>query len=210
MNKKFWIYGLFSFILLTTIAIVSIVLLNSNKAVNSDLKKKSLTKNNPPAIAIKADNNDQQNLKVTSSPTGQLTSQQIDGGAKQNDVDPSTFAQYEKYKNSTNCLFGELNIGTGAGVAAGSKAAINYSGWLTNGTLFDRTKTDASGNQQPFLFTEGAHEVLSGIEECIAGMKVGGRRLIIVPPAVGYGSKAQGNIPENATLVFEVTLVAAQ
>jgi len=209
MNKKFWIYSLSSFILLTTIAIVSIVLLN-NKAVNSDLKKKSLTINNPPAVAIKADSNDQQNLKVTSSPTGQLNSQQIDGSAKQNDVDPSTFAQYEKYKNSTNCLFGELNIGTGATVTAGSKVAMSYSGWLTNGTLFDRTKTDANGNQQPFLFTEGAHEVLSGIEECVAGMKAGGRRLIIVPPAVGYGSKAQGNIPENATLVFEVTLVAAQ
>jgi len=209
MNKKFWIYSLSSFILLTTIAIVSIVLLN-NKAVNSDLKKKSLTINNPPAVAIKADSNDQQNLKVTSSPTGQLNSQQIDGSAKQNDVDPSTFAQYEKYKNSTNCLFGELNIGTGATVAAGSKVAMSYSGWLTNGTLFDRTKTDASGDQQPFLFTEGAHEVLSGIEECVSGMKVGGRRLIIVPPAVGYGSKAQGSIPENSTLVFEVALVAAQ
>jgi FKBP-type peptidyl-prolyl cis-trans isomerase len=210
MNKKFWIYGLSSFILLTAIATVSIVLLNSNKAVNSDLKKKSLTMNNPPAIGIKADSNDQQNLKVTSSPTGQLNSQQIDGGAKKNAVDPSTFAQYDNYKNSTNCLFGDLDIGTGATVVAGSKVAISYSGWLTNGTLFDHTKTDANGNQQPFLFTEGAHEVLSGIEECVAGMKVGGRRLIIVPPAVGYGSKAQGNIPENATLVFEVTLVAAQ
>jgi FKBP-type peptidyl-prolyl cis-trans isomerase len=210
MNKKFWIYGLSSFILLTIITIVSIVVLSGNKTVNNDFKNKPVAINSPTATGIKADSNDQHNLKVTSSPTGQLNSQQIDGNAKQNAVDSSTFLQYEKYKNSTNCLFGELDIGTGAAVVAGSKVAISYSGWLTNGTLFDRTKTDATGNRQPFLFTEGAHEVLSGIEECVAGMKVGGRRLIIVPPAVGYGSKAQGSIPENAILVFEVTLVAAQ
>jgi FKBP-type peptidyl-prolyl cis-trans isomerase len=125
-------------------------------------------------------------------------------------VDPSTFSQYDKYQNSSNALFGDIQVGSGATAAAGQKVSIYYKVWLTNGTLVDQTSTNSSGQQQPFSFTLGAGQVIPGMQEGVAGMKVGGSRLIIVPPAVGYGAQGQGSIPANSVLVFEVQLVSAQ
>ena len=184
---------------------------------NNRAKPRLVTVNRPQAAVaqstpapISVDSTNQQTVNVVSDPVTQLTGNQTSASTQQNQIDPTTFIQYEKYSGSAHSLFGDISTGTGTAVAAGSKVAIYYSGWLTNGTLFDQTKKDTNGNQQPFLFTEGAHEVIPGMEEGVAGMKVGGKRLIIVPPAVGYGSKAQGSIPANSTLVFVVTLVASQ
>ncbi|HWB39375.1 MAG TPA: FKBP-type peptidyl-prolyl cis-trans isomerase [Candidatus Saccharimonadales bacterium] len=124
--------------------------------------------------------------------------------------DPSTFTQYDKYKTSQQALFGDVVTGTGTALAAGHKAAVYYKGFLTNGTVFDQSRPDSSGNLQPFVFTEGAHQVISGWEQALAGMKVGGARLLIVPPAAGYGSTAQNGIPANSVLVFEVQLLQVQ
>lgn len=126
------------------------------------------------------------------------------------DVDPSAFAQYDKYQNSKDALFGEIQQGSGAQLAPGQKASINYKVWLTNGALVDHSPVSSSGQPQPFSFTLGAHQVIPGLEEGVAGMKAGGKRLVIVPPAVGYGSQGQGSVPPNAVLVFEVQLVSAQ
>lgn len=131
-------------------------------------------------------------------------------GAAPNPVDPSTFAQYEKYKDGTSALFGDVQPGTGAELTADKKAAVYYKGWLTNGTLFDQSRPGADGKIQPFVFTLGAHQVIPGWEQALAGMKVGGTRLLIVPSSVGYGAQGQGSIPPNATLVFEVQLLAVQ
>jgi FKBP-type peptidyl-prolyl cis-trans isomerase FkpA len=126
-------------------------------------------------------------------------------------VNPSTFAQYNKYQSSTSALFGDIQVGTGATLGANQQASVYYKGWLTNGTLFDESRTDSSGNLQPFTFTMGANQVIPGWEEGMSGMKVGGTRLIIVPPAVGYGAAGQGTtIPPNSVLVFEVELLSAQ
>lgn len=124
--------------------------------------------------------------------------------------DPTTFKQYEKYKDSKDALFADVQKGTGAELGNNMKAAVYYRGWLTDGTLFDQTKVDNKGQKQPFVFTLGAKQVIPGWEQAIAGMKVGGTRLLIVPPAVGYGTQGQGPIPPNATLIFEVQLVAVQ
>lgn len=151
---------------------------------------------------------------------GQLTPQNADqsGGSTntaapskaQASPDPSTFAQYDKYKDGSGALFGEIQVGTGDELTANKKAAVYYKGWLTNGQLFDSTKTDDKGQLQPFIFTEGAHQVIPGWEEGLAGMRVGGTRLVIVPPSVGYGATGQAPIPPNAVLVFQVQLVAVQ
>lgn len=122
-------------------------------------------------------------------------------------VDPSTFAQYEKYKDNGSALFGDVQAGSGAALGDNQQATILYKGWLTNGTLFDQSRTDSSGRLQPLAFTEGGHQVIPGMEEGVAGMKAGGIRLIIVPPGQGYGSQGQGNIPGGAVLVFEVQLL---
>lgn len=124
--------------------------------------------------------------------------------------DPSTFSEYEKYKDEPNAYFSEAQAGTGAELTNGMKAAVLYKGWLTNGTMFDMSRANEKGELQPFIFTLGEHKVILGWEQALAGMKVGGVRLLIIPPAVGYGSQGQGNIPPNSVLVFQVQLLDVQ
>jgi FKBP-type peptidyl-prolyl cis-trans isomerase FkpA len=124
--------------------------------------------------------------------------------------DPSTFAQYDKYKDNTSALMADIQKGTGTELAQGKKAAVYYRGFLTNGTVFDETRNGSDGKPQPFVFTEGQHQVITGWEQGLAGMKVGGVRLLIVPPSVGYGANAQGSIPANSVLIFEVQLLEVQ
>lgn len=125
-------------------------------------------------------------------------------------IDPSTFAQYDKYKDGQHALFGDIQVGNGVAVAANQKVAVYYKGWLTNGTMFDESKAGSDGKLQPFVFQLGAHQVIPGWEEAIGGMKVGSSRLFIIPPAVGYGAQGQASIPGNSVLVFQVQLLAAQ
>jgi FKBP-type peptidyl-prolyl cis-trans isomerase len=126
------------------------------------------------------------------------------------DVNPSTFTQYDKYKNNKDALFGDIKAGSGAQLTTGKKGTVYYKGWLTNGTLVDQSPVSASSQPQPYTFTLGAHEVIPGWEEAIYGMKAGGKRLLIIPPAVGYGSQGKGLVPPNAVLIFEVQLLSVQ
>lgn len=125
-------------------------------------------------------------------------------------IDPSTFSQYEKYKDNQGALFGDVQVGTGAELTANKKAAVYYRGWLTNGQMFDQSRTGSDGKTEAFIFTMGAHQVIPGWEQGLNGMKVGGVRLLIVPPAAGYGSTGQGSIPPNSVLVFQVQLAEVQ
>lgn len=131
-------------------------------------------------------------------------------GSSPSPIDPTTFAQYDKYKESQSGLFGDIQVGTGAELTAGKKAAVYYKGWLTSGQLFDQSRAGSDGKIQPFVFTLGEHQVIVGWEQALSGMKVGGTRLVIVPPAVGYGASGQGSIPGNSVLVFQVELAAVQ
>ncbi|HUP26566.1 MAG TPA: FKBP-type peptidyl-prolyl cis-trans isomerase [Candidatus Limnocylindrales bacterium] len=125
-------------------------------------------------------------------------------------IDPATFGQYDQYKDGDNAMYAEVQAGTGAELKPNMKAAVYYKGWLTNGQLFDASRPDDKGQLQPFVFELGAHQVISGWEQGLAGMKVGGTRLLIVPPSVGYGTTGQGPIPGNAVLVFQVQLLEVQ
>ena len=101
----------------------------------------------------------------------------------------------------------DLTVGTGPAVADGKRVSIHYTGWLPNGKQFDVNGPDA----EPFQFTIGAGEVVPGFDEAVRGMAVGGERLVVIPPALGYGAAGAGNvIPPNSILVFKVELVAAQ
>ncbi len=122
---------------------------------------------------------------------------------------PETFGQYEQYKSNEMALFADLKQGTGAEVSAGSKAQVLYKGYFTNGQIFDQSQTDESGKLVPFVFTVGEHKVITGWEQAIIGMKVGGTRRFVVPPTVGYGETGQGPIPGNAVLIFDVQLLNA-
>jgi FKBP-type peptidyl-prolyl cis-trans isomerase FkpA len=132
------------------------------------------------------------------------------GSSQPKALDPGTFGEYEKYKDGESALFGDMQSGSGDELTMGKKAAVYYKGWLTNGQLFDMSRPDKDGNVQPFVFELGANQVIPGWEQALAGMKVGGTRLVIVPPAVGYGPSGQGNIPGNSVLIFQVQLLAVQ
>lgn len=123
---------------------------------------------------------------------------------------PETFGTYEQYKDGQNALYAEVQVGTGQEVGNGTTVAMLYKGWLTNGTLFDQSRLNEEDLLMPFVFELGSGKVIPGWDQGIAGMKVGGKRRLIIPPAVGYGAKGQGSIPPNAVLVFDVELVDAQ
>ena len=99
-------------------------------------------------------------------------------------------------------------IGTGATAATGDSVTVQYVGSLMNGTIFDASaKHGTSG----FTFTLGAGQVIKGWDEGLVGMKEGGKRKLIIPASLAYGSQAVGNvIPANSTLIFEVELVKVQ
>jgi FKBP-type peptidyl-prolyl cis-trans isomerase len=95
-------------------------------------------------------------------------------------------------------------VGTGAVAVAGKSVTVHYVGMLPDGTVFDASKNHG----QPFTFQLGAGQVIRGWDEGVAGMKVGGKRQLIIPPSLGYGSQGAGGvIPPNATLIFEVELL---
>ena len=97
-------------------------------------------------------------------------------------------------------------VGTGAEAVAGKSVTVNYSGTLTNGTKFD----SSYDRNQPFTFNLGAGEVIAGWDQGVAGMKVGGKRKLTIPPSLGYGAADMGVIPPNSTLVFEVELLKVE
>ncbi len=92
-------------------------------------------------------------------------------------------------------------VGTGDPVVAGKALVMKYTGKLTDGTVFD-------SNNDGFPVTIGAGHVIKGWDEGIIGMKVGGKRTLTIPPALGYGAQGQGKIPANATLIFDVELIS--
>ena len=91
--------------------------------------------------------------------------------------------------------------------AAGDKVWVWYTGKLQDGTVFD---SSANHPDAPFVFALGQHQVIAGWDEGIAGMKVGQKRQLIIPPALGYGSRAIDRIPANSTLIFDVKLMGVQ
>jgi peptidylprolyl isomerase len=98
----------------------------------------------------------------------------------------------------------DLVVGSGAEAKAGQKVSVNYRGTLENGKEFD-----SSYGRGPFSFPLGGGRVIQGWDEGVAGMKVGGKRKLVIPPDLGYGSRGAGGvIPPNATLIFEVELLA--
>lgn len=97
----------------------------------------------------------------------------------------------------------DITVGTGESVKAGDKIVVNYKGTLLDGTVFDSSYDRGT----PFSFTLGAGEVIEGWDKGFDGMKIGGKRKLVIPSSMGYGAQAVGTIPANSTLVFEVELL---
>jgi FKBP-type peptidyl-prolyl cis-trans isomerase len=107
-------------------------------------------------------------------------------------------------KTPSGLQYWDLKKGTGAAAKAGDSVKVNYTGYLTDGKMFDSSLT----RNEPFGFKLGAGMVIKGWDEGVAGMKVGGKRQLRIPPDLGYGAGGAGGvIPPNATLVFDVELL---
>ena len=111
--------------------------------------------------------------------------------------------------NPSGLQYLDTTVGDGAEATPGQKVTVHYTGWLyqdgTQGAKFDSSKD----RRDPFVFSLGAGMVIRGWDEGVAGMKVGGARTLIIPPDLGYGARGAGGvIPGNATLKFDVELIA--
>lgn len=115
----------------------------------------------------------------------------------------------ENTQNNEGVKITILNEGTGEVAKAGDTVAMNYTGTLADGTTFDSNVDPTFKHVEPFVFTIGAGQVIKGWDVGIAGMKVGEKRKLEINPDFGYGANGAGNvIPPNATLIFEVELLA--
>jgi peptidylprolyl isomerase len=110
-------------------------------------------------------------------------------------------------KTDGNLRYIDEKVGDGATPQSGQRLTVHYTGWLTDGTKFD----SSVDRGQPYQFVLGAGRVIPGWDKGLATMKVGGKRRLILPPELGYGARGSApRIPPNATLIFDVELLAAQ
>jgi peptidylprolyl isomerase len=103
----------------------------------------------------------------------------------------------------------DSKVGTGASPKAGQTCVMHYTGWLYENGAKGKKFDSSVDRGEPFEFPIGMHRVIAGWDEGVATMKVGGKRTLIIPPELGYGARGAGGvIPPNATLIFDVELLA--
>jgi len=128
------------------------------------------------------------------------------GSAKPNTSAP-TKVTGDGTKTADGLQYWDIKVGTGPVAAAGQTVKVHYTGWLTNGKKFD----SSVDRGEPFTFNLGGGQVIKGWDEGVAGMKVGGKRQLRIPPQLGYGDRGAGGvIPPNATLIFDVELLGVR
>jgi len=127
----------------------------------------------------------------------------LTGGCDSSPTGPTNFAPYSQ---------ADLRVGTGGDAVSGKVLTVHYTGWFYNaarpeskGPVFDSSVTG-----DPFVFTLGIGQVITGWDQGVAGMRVGGIRRLILPPSLAYGAFRNSSIPPNATLLFELELLDVQ
>ena len=113
----------------------------------------------------------------------------------------------EKQTMNNGLVIEDIKIGDGQEVEKFNIVTVNYTGLLENGTKFD---SSLNPGRTPFRFTVGAGQVIKGWDEGLMGMKVGGKRKLTIPPELGFGSRDNGPIPANSTLIFEIDLLGIE
>ena len=111
-------------------------------------------------------------------------------------------------KTSSGLQYEDVKVGTGDSPKNGQIAVVHYTGWLWENGVKGKKFDSSVDRGQPFSFPVGQGRVIKGWDEGVATMKVGGKRILLIPPSLGYGARgAGGAIPPNATLIFEVELL---
>jgi FKBP-type peptidyl-prolyl cis-trans isomerase len=129
------------------------------------------------------------------------------GGSAKPDTSAPTKVTGPSKKMLGGLEYWDIKVGTGAVATAGQTVKVHYTGWLTNGKKFD----SSVDRGEPFTFDLGGGHVIKGWDEGVAGMKVGGKRQLRIPPELGYGDRGAGGvIPPNATLIFDVELLGVR
>jgi len=145
---------------------------------------------------------------------GQQGDPQESAAAETETTDQANESKAEIMTEITELQITDVVTGEGAAAQAGQDVVVHYTGWLYEPDAAEQkgTKFDSSVDRaQPFSFPLGGKRVIAGWDEGVAGMQVGGKRILIIPPEMGYGANGAGGvIPPNATLVFEVELLEIQ
>tara|TARA_B100000700_G_scaffold224126_1_gene247131 strand:+ start:89 stop:493 length:405 start_codon:yes stop_codon:yes gene_type:complete len=113
----------------------------------------------------------------------------------------------EKQIMNNGLVIEDIKIGEGQEVEKFNIVTVNYTGLLEDGTKFD---SSLNPGRTPFRFTVGAGQVIQGWDQGLIGMKIGGKRKLTIPPELGYGSRDNGPIPANSTLIFEIDLLGIE
>ncbi len=144
----------------------------------------------------------QLNLNITPAPTSVIITPQASKDNQMQKLDINDFKA-----SASGLRIKDEVIGTGQEVKSGDSVTVHYIGTLSDGTKFD----SSYDRNQPFTTQIGVGQVIQGWDEGIVGMKIGGKRILIIPPNLGYGQQGAGSsIPPNATLIFQVELISVQ
>ena len=160
----------------------------------------------PTAIvkATPAANADANSATMNSADANSATANSADANSATMNAADANSATASMQGDVTKLQIIDERVGTGAVAKPGDNLSMNYKGTLTNGKVFDQ-----SYGREPFAFQLGAGSVIQGWDQGIVGMKVGGKRKLIIPPDLGYGARGAGeDIPPGATLIFEVELLS--
>ena len=128
------------------------------------------------------------------------------GDRANSEVQLNEIIMNESTRQEASLLMEDLVVGSGEEATAGSLVTVHYTGTLESGEKFDSSLDRGA----PFQFILGVGQVISGWDQGVSGMKVGGKRKLTIPPELGYGANAVGSIPANSTLFFEVELLEVQ
>src|SRR3984885_1500887 len=146
-------------------------------------------------------------IAIILATAGFVFAQSATGKSAAPSTDAPTKVTGDGVKTASGLVYWDIRVGNGEVAKEGSHVRVHYTGWLTGGKKFD-SSVDAG---KPFDFTIGNGEVIKGWEEGVAGMKVGGKRQLRIPPALAYGTQGYpGAIPANATLIFDIQLLGVQ